>query len=89
MKKYEHGENNVELGGCSHITHCHFGDIHNYTKTAAWIAQSCIAMQKCNVLEAWKLFVNIPSRDNNVVNQFVLTRLLVCDELIQNLHDQE
>lgn len=46
-------------------------------------------MQKYNVLEAWKLFVNIPSRDNNVVNQFVLTRLLVCDELIQNLHDQE
>ena len=31
----------------------------------------------------------LPRHDNNVVNQFVLTRLLVCDELIQNLHDQE
>ncbi len=31
----------------------------------------------------------LPRHDNNIVNQFVLTRLLVCDELIQNLHDQE
>ena len=50
--------------------------------TALTLGQWGMEVGRCIICE-------LPRHDNNVVNQFVLTRLLVCDELIQNLHDQE